>query len=52
MAIVKDRDLLNEDGSIPIELVVKCIEEHSTMRQRYKKLDAYYEGDHEILNRS
>lgn len=52
MAIIKDRDLLNEDGSIPIELVVKCIEEHSTMRQRYKKLDAYYEGDHEILNRS
>lgn len=52
MAIVKDCDLLNEDGSIPIELVVKCIEEHSTMRQRYKKLDAYYEGDHEILNRS
>ena len=24
--IVKDRELLNEDGSIPIQLLVKCIE--------------------------
>lgn len=52
MAIYKDRDLLNEDGSIPIELLVKCISNHETMKGRYEKLSNYYEGKHEILNRT
>ncbi|WP_338630834.1 phage portal protein [Clostridium baratii] len=52
MAIVKDRDLLNKDGSIPIELLSVCIKEHGSMFERYKKLDNYYVGRHEILNRT
>lgn len=53
MPIIKDRDLLNEDGSIPIRLLVKCISEHRTMVDvRYKRLEEYYDGKHRILNRS
>ena len=28
MPIIKDRDLLNEDGSISNKLLVKCIDAH------------------------
>lgn len=53
MPIIKDRDLLNEDGSIPIKLLVKCILEHRTIiNERYKLLEEYYDGNHKILNRS
>lgn len=52
MAILKDRELMNEDGSIPMELLVKCIENHNAMVDRYIKLDSYYDGRHEILNRT
>lgn len=52
MAIYKDRELLNEDGSIPIKLINKCIENHKALLDRYNKLNAYYDGDHEILNRT
>lgn len=53
MQIIKDRDLLNEDGSIPIKLLVKCISEHRTIVDaRYKILEEYYDGQHRILNRS
>lgn len=51
MAIYKGRELLNEDGSVPIELLVKCIDNHKAMLDRYNKLSDYYEGKHEILNR-
>ena len=51
MAIVKDRSLLNEDGSIPIQLLVKCLEEHRGLVDRYEMLNNYYDGKHEILNR-
>jgi SPP1 family phage portal protein len=51
VAIYKDRELLNEDGSIPIELLVKCISNHSSVLDRYSKLNDYYDGKHEILNR-
>jgi hypothetical protein len=44
MPIIKDRDLLNDDGSIPVELIKKCIDNHKTMIDRYKKLDSYYDG--------
>lgn len=52
MPIIKDRDLLNEDGSIPIELIRKCIDNHKAMIDRYKKLDSYYDGEHKILART
>ena len=51
MAIVKDRSLLNEDGSIPIELLSKCLEDHKGLLDRYEVLNNYYDGKHEILNR-
>lgn len=52
MAIIKDKELLNEDGSIPIKLLVKCISTHKDMvKQRYEKLDKYYDGNHSILSR-
>ena len=51
MAIFKDRELLNEDGSIPIELLVRCISNHSAMIDRYETLNNYYDGKHKILNR-
>lgn len=52
MPIIKDRDLMNEDGTIPIKLLVKCIDEHkSIVANRYEKLNNYYDGEHKILNR-
>ncbi|AJG98858.1 hypothetical protein LF65_02272 [Clostridium beijerinckii] len=52
MAIIKDRDLLNEDGSVPIELLTKCIENHLAMIDRFDLLNKYYDGKHKILNRT
>ncbi|MGG7059849.1 phage portal protein [Clostridium tertium] len=53
MPIIKDRDLLNEDGSIPIKLLVKCISEHIVIvNTKYKKLDGYYDGRQKILERT
>lgn len=52
MAIVKDREYINEDGSIPIKLLVNCIEQHNAMLSRYKRLSNYYDGIHKILNRT
>lgn len=53
MPIIKDRDLLNEDGSIPIKLLVKCISEHETIvNTKYKRLNKYYDGEHKILERT
>lgn len=52
MAIIKDRDLLNEDGSVPVELLVKCFENHNRMKMRYEKMHRYYDGEHDILHRT
>ncbi len=53
MPVIKDRDLLNEDGSIPIKLLVKCISEHEQMvKTKYEKLEVYYDGKHKILSRT
>lgn len=52
MAIIKDRDLLNEDGSVPVELLVKCFENHNRMKMRYEKMHRYYDGKHGILHRT
>ena len=52
MAIIKDRDLLNEDGSISNKLLVKCIDAHKKLVDRYSKLNNYYDGEHKILSRT
>lgn len=52
MAIIKDRDLLNEDGSISNKLLVKCIDAHKKLVGRYEGLDKYYDGEHKILSRT
>ena len=52
MPIIKDRDLLNEDGSVPVELLVKCFENHNRMKMRYEKMHRYYDGKHDILHRT
>ena len=51
MAIYKDRELLNEDGTIPERLIEKCLSEHKSMIGRYTELLNYYDGNHKILNR-
>lgn len=53
MAIIRDRSLLNEDGSIPNKLLMGCINEHKQeINERLQKLHNYYEGKHLILNRT
>lgn len=52
MAIYKDADFMNEDGTVPAKLLNKCIEEHGKLVTRYNKLYNYYEGEHEIKNRT
>lgn len=52
MEIWKDRDFLNEDGSIPIKLLVNCIDNHRTFLPRYEELIRYYNGEHKILART
>lgn len=52
MAINKDKSLLDDSIDIPIELLSKCIENHQKMNERYKHLNSYYEGEHQILNRT
>lgn len=49
--ILKDRGLLNEDGSIPVELICRCIQEHEDQALRLSKLNKYVDGDHDILHR-
>lgn len=49
--ILKDRELLNEDGSIPVELICRCIQEHEEKAARLEKLNKYVDGDHAILHR-
>lgn len=52
MAIVKDRKLINDDGSIPNKLLMMCINEHiKEVNSRLQSLDDYYQGEHEILKR-
>ena len=49
--IIKDRELLNEDGSVPIELLVKCIQNHRSNVERLDLLNNYYDGEHRIKQR-
>lgn len=49
--IYKNRDLLNADGSVPVKLLSRCIEEHLKELPRLKKLNDYMDGQHDILRR-
>lgn len=51
MAIIRDRTLLNEDGSIPVKLLLNCISEHRKSIDRFDRLNKYYDGKHKILER-
>lgn len=50
--IVRSREYLDEDGSVPILLLVNCIGEHMRENDRLMKLDRYYDGEHKIINRT
>lgn len=49
--IYKNRNLLNENGSVPVTLLARCIEEHLKELPRLKKLSDYMDGNHAILRR-
>ncbi|MBE1554793.1 phage portal protein [Sporosarcina limicola] len=51
MAIRRDRDLIEDLGNIPTEIISNCIEEHLSGVPRLTKLDNYYIGEHAILTR-
>lgn len=52
MAIIRDRSLLNKDGSIPNKLLMGCIKDHiQECDNRLKNLQDYYDGNHVILKR-
>ena len=53
MALIRDRDFMNEDGTIPMQLITKCIEEHQKeVGERLSILKNYYDGKHKILDRT
>lgn len=49
--IYKNRSLMAPDGTVPMELLEKCIEQHMKEIPRLEKLDDYMDGRHEILRR-
>ncbi|MCY9513304.1 phage portal protein [Paenibacillus apiarius] len=51
MAIIRDRDLIDDPNDIPIPLIVSCIKEHQAGIARLNTLDEYYMGEHAILKR-
>lgn len=52
MAIIRDRKLLDVDGTISSELLFSCIREHKNeVQERLAKLNEYYDGNHVIMNR-
>lgn len=51
MSLIRDADLLNEDGSPSVALLRNCIQEHESQKQRFKHLHDYYYGDHDIKDR-
>ncbi len=51
--IIKSRDLtFMEDGSINLKMISNCIAEHLNEVPRLNKLQDYYMGKHDILNRA
>ena len=51
MSLIRDADLLQQDGSPSIPLLRNCIQEHQSQNDRFKKLHDYYYGEHDIKNR-
>lgn len=49
--IIKDREFLEEDGSVGNKLLYRCIQEHLVQANRLKMLFDYYVGEHGILDR-
>ena len=52
MSIIIDKTLLETDGTPSSKLMMKCIEQHQKLIEKYKKMNDYYDGEHEIVNRS
>lgn len=51
MAIIRDRDLIDDINDISVALIASCIKEHQEGLVRLNKLEKYYKGEHAILNR-
>lgn len=52
MSIIIDKTLLEIDGTPSSKLLMKCIEQHQKLIEKYKKMNDYYDGEHEIKNRT
>ena len=52
MAIIRDRALVADWNNVPVEMIVSCIKEHQTTISRLDRLEAYYLGNHPILQRN
>lgn len=52
MAIIRDRDLIEDLNDIPTALIASCIKEHQAGLARLNKLNDYYKGEHDILKRN
>ncbi|GGA31808.1 phage portal protein [Psychrobacillus lasiicapitis] len=52
MAIIRDRDLIEDINDIPVVLIANCIKDHQAGLERLNKLEDYYKGKHtKILER-
>lgn len=51
MSLIRDADLLNEDGSPSTALLRNCIDEHRQQKKRFETLHDYYYGEHAIKGR-
>ncbi len=51
MAIIRDRDLIDDPNDIPLPLIASCIKEHQAGIARLDNLDNYYMGKQAILKR-
>lgn len=51
MAIIRDRDLIQDLQNIPVPLIINCIQEHQNTISRLSNLEDYYLGNHKILQR-
>lgn len=52
MAIIRDRTLVEDWNEVPVQMIKNCIQEHIKSIPRMDKLEAYYLGQHPILNRN
>ncbi len=51
MALIRDRTYMGDESTVPMELLISCIQEHQGLLTRLDKLDQYYRGKHAILQR-